>query len=220
MTLKLNKNFAILYGIMLGDGCLSLTSKNKKLVFISGSLRDDIPFFEKSINPILNGLVDRTYPIKIKSYKGSIELVFMHQKLFDFIHSLGFPIGKKGNKLFIPKTFYDENLVKYLIRGFFATDGSLVLTDNNGTLYPRVEANGIAKILITEISNYLNESGIRCNLYIAKRKKLMTYPGQEQFRIQINGKENLKKFIKEIGFINPKQLERLSYYYKYGSGEN
>ena len=221
MALKLNKNFAILYGIMLGDGCLSLTSKNKKIVFIAGSLRDDIPFFEKSINSILKGLIGRTYPIKTKNYKGSIELIFMNQKLFDFINGFGFPIGKKGNKLFIPKIFYDKRLVKYLIRGFFATDGSLVLTNNNGTLYPRVEANGIAKNLIKEINDYLNLVGIKSNLYLAKRKKLSGYSNRkEQYRLQVNGKENLKKFTKIIGFINPKQIERLEYYYKNGSGEN
>lgn len=214
MTLKLTKNFAILYGIMLGDGCLSLTSKNKKLVFIAGSLKDDIPFFENIVNPILKSLTNKTYPINIKSYKGSIELIFMNQNLFEFIHSFGYPIGKKGNQLFIPKVFYDNNLIKYLVRGFFATDGSLVLTDNNGTLYPRVEANGIAKDLIKEISIYLNSLGIKCNLYIAKRKKPSSFGCQEQYRIQINGKDNLKKFIKEIGFINPKQIDRLRYYYK------
>ena len=109
-----------------------------------------------------------------------------------------------------------------MIRGFFATDGSLVLTDNNGTLYPRVEANGIAKILIREINDYLNSVGIKSNLYLAKRRVQTTYPNnQEQYRIQINGKHNLKKFIKEIGFVNPKQIERLKYYYeKTGSTED
>ncbi len=215
MALKLNKNFAILYGIMLGDGCLSLTSKNKKIVFIAGSLRDDIPFFEKVVKPIIKNQIDKDIPIRYKPETGSIQLNFVKNNFFDFIHSFGFPIGKKGNQLFIPKVFYERNLVKYLIIGFFATDGSLVLTDNNGTLYPRVEANGIAKVLIKEISDYLNLVGIKCNCYQAKRRVQTGYPNrQEQYRIQINGKENLKKFIKEIGFINPKQIERLNYYYK------
>ena len=223
MTLKLNKNFAILYGIMLGDGCLSLTAKNKKIVFISGSLKDDLPFFEKVISPILKSLTNKTYPIHIKEYKGSIEIAFMNQELFEFIHSFGFPIGKKGNLLFIPKEFYDINSVKYLIQGFFATDGSLVLTDNNGTLYPRIEANGIAKDLIAEISSYLNSKDIKCNLYLAKRIKSTGFQNRkEQYRLQINGKKNLEKFIKNIGFINPKQIERLESYYNLnnGSGEN
>ncbi len=222
MTLKLTKKFAILYGVMLGDGCLSLTSRGKKIVFIAGSIKDDIPFFENVIRPIIYGLINKDIPIRYKPKTGSIQLNFVKNNLFDFIHSFGFPIGKKGDQLYIPKIFYDRKLVKYVLQGFFATDGSLVLTDNNGTLYPRVEANGIAKKLIEEISVHLNSIGIKCNLYLAKRRMQTGYPNQqEQYRLQINGKENLKKFTKLIGFINPKQMERLNYYYKKtGSAED
>lgn len=102
--------------------------------------------------------------------------------------------------------------MKYLILGFFATDGSLVLTDNNGTLYPRVEANGIAKELIKEINTFLNSKGINYKFYEAKRKFHHWQNCQQQYRLQINGKENLRKFIKEIGFVNPKQIEKLEKY--------
>ena len=214
MPLKLNRNFALLYGIMLGDGCLSLFNGRKKYVSIAGSMVDDVPFFEKIIKPIIKSQTGKDIPIKYKYSKNAIELNFVNYSLFDFIASFGFPIGKKGNKLFIPKIFYEENLVKYLIAGFFATDGSLVLTDNNGTLYPRVEANGIAKDLIKEISDFLNLKGINCKFYKAKRKegsKSRGYPNrQEVYRLQINGKNNLKRFIKEIGLVNPKQIEKLN----------
>lgn len=218
MVLKLNKNFAILYGIMLGDGCLTLTCKNKKTIFIAGSIKDDIPFFNNIIKPIINSFIDKEIPIRFRPKIGSINLNFVKNSLFDFITGFGFPVGKKGNRLFIPKQFYERNLVKYVVQGFFATDGSLVLTNNNGTLYPRVEANGIAKDLIKEISIFLNSKGINCRFYEAKRKNHDWKTWQQQYRIQINGKKNLKKFVKVIGFINPKQIERLQYYY--GSGEN
>lgn len=213
MVLKLNKNFAVLYGIMLGDGCLSLVYEKKKFVSITGNANDDVPFFETVIKPILKKLINKEISIKFRKNENTIDLNFINNNLFDYIHSHGFPIGKKGNQLFIPKIFYDKKLVKYVLQGFFATDGSLVLTDNNGTLYPRVEVNGIAKGLIEEISLFLNSLNIKCNLYLAKRKNL-SYTNQEQYRIQINGKDNLKKYVKFIGFVNPKQIEKLAYYYK------
>ena len=214
MALKLNKNFAILYGIMLGDGCLSLVYEKKKFISITGNSNDDLPFFNDIIKPILKRLINKDIPIKFRKNENTIDFNFINYGLFDFINGFGFPIGKKGNQLFIPKIFYEKKLVKYVIRGFFATDGSLVLTDNNGTLYPRVEANGIAKILIKEISDYLNSVGIKSNIYLAKRRIQTGYLNrQEQYRIQINGKDNLKKFKKLIGFVNPKQIERLNYYY-------
>lgn len=214
MVLKLTRNFALLYGVMLGDGCLSLVYGKRKFISIAGSMHDDIPFFEKIVKPTILSLINKDIPIKFRYAKNTIELNFMSKILFDYLSRFGFPIGKKGNKLFIPQIFYKKNLVKYAIQGFFATDGSLVLTDNNGTFYPRVEANGIAKELIKEISDYLNKEGIKCNFYEAKRKEHFYPNTQQAFRIQINGKENLKKFNKIIGFVNPKQIERLDYFYK------
>lgn len=213
MPLKLNRGFALLYGIMLGDGCLSLVYDKKKFIAISGSMYDDIPFFNQIIKPIIKNLINKDIPIKYRKQKNTIDLNFVKNSLFDYIHSFGFPIGKKGNRLFIPKVFYKTKLVKYVIRGFFATDGSLVLTDNNGTLYPRVEANGIAKNLIREISDFINSIDMKCNFYMAKRKYHHYKNVQQAYRIQINGKDNLKKFERKIGFINPKQIERLNYYY-------
>lgn len=214
--LDINRNFATLYGIMLGDGCLSLVYGRKKYIAIAGSMQDDIPFFEKIVKPILKSLIRKDIPIKFKPKYGAIQLNFVHHSLFDFIESFGFPIGKKGINLNIPEIFYEKNLAKYVLRGFFATDGSLVLTDNNGTLYPRVEANGISKSLIREINDFLNSKGINSKFYEAKRKG-SNYPNTlQQYRIQINGKKNLKKFTDTIGFINPKQIEKLNRFYAYG----
>jgi hypothetical protein len=214
MALKLSRNFALLYGVMLGDGCLSLVYGRKKFISIAGSMHDDVPFFENVVKPIIFDLIGKDIPLKFKHLKNGIELNFIHGALFDYVSSLGFPIGKKGNRLFIPKLFHEKNFVKYIIQGFFATDGSLVLTDNNGIFYPRVEANGIAKDLIFEISNFLNSKGIKCNFYEAKRKGSHYLNVQQQYRLQINGKTNLKKFTQIIGFVNPKQIERLAYFYK------
>lgn len=211
MSLKLTKNFALLYGVMLGDGCLSLVYGKKKFISITGSKFDDVPFFENNLKPIIKTLINKDIPIKFRK-DGGTDINFVNKNLFDFISSFGFPIGKKGDKLFIPKVFYEKGLVRYVVRGFFATDGSLVLTDNNGTLYPRVEANGIAKNLIEEISLFLNSKGINCKFYESKRKRPYFSNTQQAYRLQMNGKENLKKFIKEIGFVNPKQIEKLHNY--------
>ena len=216
MEFKLNRNFALLYGVMLGDGCLSLVYGKKKYIAIAGSMADDVPFFNEIVKPIIKIMIKKDIPIKYNPNKGVIYLNFIKNDLFDFIHSFGFPIGKKLNQLYISKIFYEKNLVKYVIRGFFATDGSLVLTDNNGTLYPRVEANGIAKDLIKEISDFLNSKGVNCKFYMAKRVTITPNAylhKHQQYRLQINGKENLKKFEKFIGFVNPKQIEKLKNFY-------
>lgn len=198
---------------MLGDGCLSLVYGKKKFISIAGSIHDDLPFFKEKLKPIIDNLTSRDISIKFKPSQGSLEFNFINNELYDFIARFGFPIGKKGDKLFTPKIFYEKNLVKYLVCGFFATDGSLVLTKNNGTLYPRIEANGIAKKLIKEIHDFIISKGINSNLYEAKRKDKTYFERYNpQYRIQINGDKNLRKFVKEFGFSNPKHIEKLNHY--------
>ena len=58
-----------------------------------------------------NQLLNKLTKIKKGEMDHSIEFNFSDVKLFDKIHSLGFPIGKKGNNLYIPKIFYDKHLV-------------------------------------------------------------------------------------------------------------
>ena len=39
-----DQKFALLYGIMLGDGCLSLVHGRKKFIVITCSLKEDLDF--------------------------------------------------------------------------------------------------------------------------------------------------------------------------------
>lgn len=214
--LKINRNFATFYGIMLGDGCLSLINKKKKFISIASCIHDDLPFVEKVILPILKKLRGKETNLKFRPNIGTIELNFTDYKLFDFISSIEFPIGKKGKDIKIPKIFYEQNLIKYILRGYFATDGSLVLTNNNGILYPRIEASSISKELLKQVNDFLNNLGIKCAIYKRKKKEWRWSP---QYRIQSNGRKNLKLFVKKIDFINPKHKEKLKKYLS-ASGES
>jgi len=51
MGFEMNEDVALLYGILLGDGCLCLTSKKKKLITITGSLDSDLSFLMRSFCP-------------------------------------------------------------------------------------------------------------------------------------------------------------------------
>lgn len=222
MLLKLDKDFALFYGIMLGDGCLSeyLNRGYKmRIIAITGSSLDDLPFFKEVISPLLKKFRNKESKIKFRKNANTIDFNFQDKELFDFIHAQGFPVGKKRTKLFIPKVFYDKGLVEYVIQGFFATDGSLVITKNNNTFYPRVEANGIAKRLIKEINDYICSRGINSHLYHAKRKQSFGFGSSNQDRVQINGIKNSILFNKIIGLVNPKHNRKfnkiLAYYKEY-----
>jgi len=125
----------------------------------------DLPFFKEIISPILRKLRGKETNIKFNKNCNAIEYNFTDYNLFNFMALLGFPIGKKGNKLFIPKVFYEKNLIEDIIQGFFATDGSIVLTKNGNKYYPRLEAHVISKDLVYEIYNYLIHLGFKGHFY-------------------------------------------------------
>ncbi len=217
MEIKLDKDFALFYGIMLGDGCLSLTSRKKKLVAITCSLKDDLSFMEEIVRPILLKFRGKDTKIRFKEYCGAVEFSFSDFNLFDFIHSFGFPIGKKGVEIKIPRVFYDRGLVKYIIQGFFATDGSLVLTKNPNKYYPRLESQAIGKMVIKQIYDYLGETGLKGKYYKCKFKKSEVWDEQDRYKFQFNGKKNLLIFNDMIGFVNPKHKKRFEKFIIYNS---
>lgn len=217
MNFKVDEDFALLYGIMLGDGCLSLVNKKIKTITITGSSKNDLPFFESIISPILLKFRQKETKIKLRRNYNAIEFNFTDFRLFDFIHSFGFPIGKKGNRLFIPNIFYEKGLVEYVISGFFATDGSIVLTKNPNKFYPRLEAHVIAHNLVKEIYNYMIRVGFKGHFYKCKRKirDLRWKNVKDQYRFQFNGKENLLLFEEKIGFINPTYQKKFKTFLEY-----
>ncbi len=218
-----DERFALLYGIMLGDGCLSkYVTKQKRTIFgisIVCNYYDDIPFIKEFVAPIINSLRSGMKPLRIirRPEKGTVELFFSDKSLFCKINSLGFPIGKKGTKIIIPGEFHRRDLVKYVIQGIFATDGSLVLTKNPNKFYPRLEVHMIAHDLIRQIHEFLIENGFNGNMYECKRNKdergfIKIF---KKFRVQFNGKKNLILFYKNIGFVNPKQLKKFQAFMRY-----
>jgi len=137
----------------------------------------------------------KSVTIKERKSCGAIEINFPDKNLFDKIKSFGFPVGKKGPNISIPSYFYDRDLIGFIAAGFIATDGSLVLTKNPNKYYPRIEANGISKVLIQQIHSFFESVGMNGAFYLAKRKNVSrSYNVQPAFRLQFNGKKNLLLF--------------------------
>ncbi|MBC8494600.1 hypothetical protein H8D36_00435 [archaeon] len=207
LSMRLNKQFATFYGIVLGDGCLSKVGKHH-FISISGHKKDDYAFFVK-INPIINNIRNKETNFRMRRKYGKIEFNFCDKKLFEKLASISFPVGKKVTQLIINYKF--NNFKRFVIKGLFATDGSLVLTNNNGTLYPRLEISSISKGLLEQVSAYLKLKGIKSKVYISKKYQ---NNWNTLFRLQSNGQTNLLLFRRKIGFLNPKHEDRFHQYKK------
>ncbi|MFH1683151.1 MAG: LAGLIDADG family homing endonuclease [Candidatus Woesearchaeota archaeon] len=139
---------------------------------------------------------------------GKIEINFSDKSLFNKFKEAGFPVGKKGTGLRVPPNLL--NNMKEIISGYFATDGSFVITSNNGTMYPRIEFSSISKLLLEQVKEYLDSLGISGKVYLSKKYK---NGWCNLYRLQINGKKKLILFRKEIGFVNPKHEDRFKKFY-------
>ncbi len=216
------QKLALLFGIMVGEGCLS-KHINKRgyscyFVSISGNYYDDKPFYNSIIVPLIDFFRkgSKHTPIRERVDQGKIELNFCDKILFHRLKEVGFPVGKKGQKLGIPNYFYHRHLIKYIVQGFFATDGSLVLTKNPNKYYPRIEASVIHKSFLKQIYDYLISRGMNGAYYKSKSKpnpKWKTF--QDRYRFQFNGMKNLLLFKEIIGFINPKQERKFFHFLEY-----
>ncbi|MBI4021720.1 MAG: hypothetical protein HY369_05790 [Candidatus Aenigmarchaeota archaeon] len=196
---KIDKHWALFYGILIGDGCLSLCGKHR-FVVITCNLLDDIPFFDSLVVPLAERLRGRRVTYRKRYDWNKIEINFSDPLLFESLVSLGFPIGKKG-PIIIPVSF-PQSLWRYIIAGIFATDGSFVLKNNNGTLYPRIEFRSISQKLLLQIKEFLIGSGMKGNVYRTVSS------GSIAYRLEFPGVRNVMTFEDTIGFANPKHTHR------------
>ena len=138
-----------------------------------------------------------------------MEIIFSDKPLFTRLKELGFPVGKKGPNLSILKEFYPY--MKQVTQGFLATDGCVIVINNNGLMYPRIEFSSISKQLLEQFRDFLESIGIRSKVYVAHKQKNTWHT---KYRLQINGKKNLMAFKKNIGFINPKHQQKYENFMK------
>lgn len=206
--LRINKDLALIYGVLAGDGCISRAGRGY-FISLTCNIHDDEPFIKNIIIPLFERIRKKKIKYRKREDCGKIEINFSDKEFFNLIKSMGFPVGiKKG--IDIPNIF-PENFYRYIISGYFSTDGSIVLTNNNGTIYPRIEIFSKSPKILEQIKDFLLSKGLNGNVYKINRKSGYNN-GSIIYRMQFNGYDNLIKFKEIIGFINPKHENKFRRY--------
>lgn len=215
--MNINKDLALFYGILLGDGMIGKYKRKNRMGYINTiyiSLNsNDMEFVDLVLSPVIKKLINKEIKIKKLPNKNALVIRIYNIELFKKLEDMGFPLGVKGEKLIIPEYFFKKNLIKYIIQGFFATDGSFVLTKNPNKYYPRIESKTTHPILMRQIYDYLCFVGMKGALYEYKGK--MSERWKKQYRFQFNGYNNLNLFRHKIGFVNPKHEHRFHDFIEY-----
>lgn len=100
----------------------------------------------------------------------------------------------------------NSSLLRCVIRGIVDTDGSIFVAKKPGVdRYPSIEITTSSQKLALQLRGILIGMGFNvANIwhYKSKKGKLITY------KVPLNGKKNIKKWLKEIGFSNSYKLNR------------
>lgn len=207
----ISKDFAELIGALIGDGHIYRRNRKYQIGFTGNPITDK-KYFEYLKKLILK---EWNKNAKIKKRGRGIRMVIDSKEICNLlIDVVGIPHGEgKCEKVFIPhEIFRDWKLCKRTIRGIVDTDGTVfVARKPRVEKYPSIEIATSSKLLAKQIKEVLQKQGFRvAKIWGSKSKnsKRITY------RVPLNGKTNLNKWVEEIGFSNPYKMNRAISYLK------
>ena len=212
ININLNKNLCEFYGALMGDGCLcKFKRKNRKnygtRIIFTGHKILDKEYHERYLNELIKEEFNIKPYIYVSKIKNIRNLIISNNLLFKELKKLGFPIGEKGQKLKIPNKLMKLpwNIKKYIIRGFFDTDGCIYARKDENYRYPHISLSTNSKILIKQLYKILKERNY--HVWISKGSKL---------DVRLKGIKNTIKWMDDIGSSNLRHTFKYEYFQKNG----
>ena len=200
MKSKITSELAEFIGIVLGDGSLSIYNSEKHPYRrLKISFHSDDSHYINYVSQLIQKVLNEKPIFKKRKNGNTADLFVFKRNIINYLLDLGLKKSPKWGRAIIPESFLNKKLGKFVLRGYFDTDGSLVVTNNNGTIYPRLEMKISPSPMQNQFIQLLQFYGFRFGVYQIGRGKV---------RIQMNGKKELKKWVKLIGFSNIKHLNK------------
>lgn len=197
----MDKSYAELLGIIIGDGHLDNAQKHYRIGF-TGDPNTEVEYYE-----YIKSLIERCWnkDAKIAKRGRGLRIIINSKQIFlEVTGKYNIPIGQdKSHKVTIPEEISkDWELAKYTLKGIVDTDGSVFTSNKPGSPnYPSIEITTCSNNLAIQIKYLLEQKGFRvANIRCDNGKKRIK--GVPCFRIPLHGYENLRKWNTEIGFSN------------------
>lgn len=126
---EMNEKLAELYGVLIGDGCLSqyFSSYAQKSIFctlITGHSHDE-PYYRQVLQPILINEFGIKGCVRFRNDCKCIRFETIHKNIFNFFKAFGFPVGLKSYLAIPNSILLSNNFSIACVRGIFDTDGSI-----------------------------------------------------------------------------------------------
>ena len=193
---KSNRKLAEFIGILLGDGSISIKEYRVQITLHKNEINYAI-----YISRLIIKLFNIKPKIRFRKNENALDIRIFSKQFVDFLlNEIGLVPAPKWNRAVIPDYYIGSRLDKYILRGYFDTDGSIVITNNNGTIYPRLEMKVCPSPMKNSLIKILKRRNFRFGAYNIENNRT---------RIQMNGYSQLFKWIKEIGIKNTNQLNKI-----------
>jgi hypothetical protein len=201
MQLTITQELCELVGAIIGDGNL-WTDGSRYRIELTGDPSLDWAYFVH-LSKIAFALFGKR-PYDLKKRQNGVRLRLQSKDAFRVFADLGIHAGRKSLSVRIPTQILDKGwtYVKWTLRGIMDTDGTLFFSKKTYRfpLYPTLEIRTHSRLLASQITDVLRNRNFR------PRPR-----GNEKrgYHVALYGKRMLEKWVKEIGFSNPRHLSRL-----------
>ena len=190
-NLNSNENtekISYLSGFIIGDGNLGKG-------YIIRAVEENKGFIEDVFCEIFNDVFNRKPKIYFDKFNNSFVAYVHCKEIWNYLAvNVGIETRTKSRTVKTPSMILNgsEKIKSAFISGIFDAEGSVIIMNDNHhkSGYLRIQLKMCSHDLVSEISTFLSELGIKNRLY-----KYNTFS-----MIQINGKEQCGKFKNIIGF--------------------
>src|SRR3989344_5006611 len=208
------EKFAEFVGVLLGDGSIGIyrcKASNKYSI-------------QHRVKITMNSVVDLNYTdylrdiiadmfhiepiVKFRTNEKALDILIYSKGLVKFlINNANLKLAPKERRAEVPEVYLNNSLELKVLRGLFDTDGCVIVTNNNGTIYPRLELKMVISPMRRQVVGILRRNGFRPTLSPRNNEA-------HKIRIQLNGQRQLSRWLSLIGFSNPKHAEKLQALYR------
>jgi len=204
---------AELIGIFLGDGSISIVHSEKYSTYYCAKITLDSReiLYRNYVSRLMKDVLG-VAPIvsKIKG-QNTINISIFRKHIIGKLLVLGLRKSPKWKRAIVPEQFMTYELGKHVLRGYFDTDGCVVIANNNGTRYPRLEMKISPSPMQVQLISLLKMYGFTFGVYDIGRGKV---------RIQMNGLRPLQKWTDIVGFSNEKHGAKAESFLENGTFNN
>jgi len=220
--LKLPKEFtpelAYFCGVLAGDGSIRFQKeKHHWEIKCVGNPADEKEFYDVIIKNLIKELFNLDIKTKLfdkgTTYGFSISSKNLVRYLTEFI---GLPLGKKYDKLNIPKVFLkNKSLATNFLKGVADTDFHLRIRKNN---YPVICGTSKSQRFIDEIKNLLEKEGFKVCSYVRRDNDKRVNKVVVTHKIEISGHKQFIMWMNKIGFNHPKLRDKIKILNRHSGG--